>query len=276
VGRKYTDEELVNIRRLAQTQASAFHTSGQSPTVVLELLAEIEEFRHGIREHGLRRDLYELQVKILQEQVESLEGELNVLKNSIYCAYCDYLAPAGEQAPLLIEAHIKACPNHPMRRLEEEVASLRHENTRLKQGDFTEEEFQELCHNLPTPPTGSVTACGRFASGCLCYQVKLMGAEVVSRALADTLIRASRKVSFWPHSSSYGHDAWARALAEALLSEAENDQSPGILAPTPPPAPEQPEVTPYDEPSDPRCGRPPPRLPGSRGHLEDWKRSSSE
>jgi hypothetical protein len=228
VGRKYTDEELVNIRRLAQTQASAFHTSGQSPTVVLELLAEIEEFRHGIRELGLRRDLYELQVKILQEQVESLEGELNVLKNSIYCAYCDYLAPAGEQAP------------------------------------------------LPTPPTGSVTACGRFASGFLCYQVKLMGAEVVSRALADTLIRASRKVSFWPHSSSYGHDAWARALAEALLSEAENDQSPGILAPTPPPAPEQPEVTPYDEPSDPRCGRPPPRLPGSRGHLEDWKRSSSE
>jgi hypothetical protein len=46
---------------------------------------------------------------------------------------------------------------------------------RLKRGDFTPEEFQELCHNLHERPGG----CTRdvFAAGCREYQEKLFGKE---------------------------------------------------------------------------------------------------
>jgi hypothetical protein len=50
-----------------------------------------------------------------------------------------------------------------------ELAALRRENERLLRGEFTEEEFQNLCHNMTTDD-----AC-RFKAGCEAYQKKLFG-----------------------------------------------------------------------------------------------------
>ncbi len=51
-----------------------------------------------------------------------------------------------------------------------EISILREEIARLKRGDFTPEEFQNLCHNMNPN-------CKRedFESGCLKYQNKLFG-----------------------------------------------------------------------------------------------------
>ena len=49
------------------------------------------------------------------------------------------------------------------------AAILIAENDRLKRGDFTEEEFQNLCHNFSEDD-----AC-RFRKGCEQYQEKLFG-----------------------------------------------------------------------------------------------------
>ena len=51
----------------------------------------------------------------------------------------------------------------------DEVGRLRQEIMRLTRGDFTEEEFQNLCHNF-TPEDAE-----RFAEGCRQYQSKLFG-----------------------------------------------------------------------------------------------------
>jgi hypothetical protein len=52
-----------------------------------------------------------------------------------------------------------------------EVRRLRLEVERLKRGDFTEEEFQNLCHNLSEDDEA------RFKQGCLDYQKKLFGCK---------------------------------------------------------------------------------------------------
>lgn len=49
------------------------------------------------------------------------------------------------------------------------ILKLREENERLKRGDFTEEEFQNLCHNFKSEDRT------RFVAGCTAYQEKLFG-----------------------------------------------------------------------------------------------------
>ena len=51
------------------------------------------------------------------------------------------------------------------------LKSLEAEIARLKKGDFTEEEFQNLCHNF------SETDKAAFVLGCQNYQKKLFGDE---------------------------------------------------------------------------------------------------
>jgi hypothetical protein len=53
--------------------------------------------------------------------------------------------------------------------LKQENRSLKKEVERLKEGDFTPEELQNLCHNLQ--------GCGRaeFEEGCRRYQEQLFG-----------------------------------------------------------------------------------------------------
>lgn len=50
-----------------------------------------------------------------------------------------------------------------------EIEELKRENARLKRGDFTPEEFQNLCHNF------SETDKQCFFDGCADYQRKLFG-----------------------------------------------------------------------------------------------------
>ena len=51
------------------------------------------------------------------------------------------------------------------------VTPLSEEIARLKRGDFTEHEFQNLCHNF------SEDDAGRFREGCRAYQEKLFSKE---------------------------------------------------------------------------------------------------
>jgi hypothetical protein len=62
---------------------------------------------------------------------------------------------------------------HDIRRLLDEIDRLRGENARLRQGDFTSDEFQALCYHFDRRKPG----CTReeFEAGCLEYQRKLFG-----------------------------------------------------------------------------------------------------
>lgn len=53
------------------------------------------------------------------------------------------------------------------------LGELRAENERLKRGDFTSEEFQNLCHNLSEENKVA------FFEGCSSYQKKLFGSSAV-------------------------------------------------------------------------------------------------
>ena len=57
--------------------------------------------------------------------------------------------------------------------LMEEVNRLKLDNERLKAGNFTEEEFQNLCHTVSVQEG----RC-RFEQGCTQYQAKLFGEKV--------------------------------------------------------------------------------------------------
>lgn len=61
-----------------------------------------------------------------------------------------------------------------IRTLLHEVFDLRKENLRLISGDFTEEEFQNLCHKFND---GDVI---RFCDGCENYQIKLFGKSPIT------------------------------------------------------------------------------------------------
>jgi hypothetical protein len=56
---------------------------------------------------------------------------------------------------------------------EREVTVLKAEIERLKAGRFTEEEFQNLCHNFTCEDRK------RFEEGCKTYQEKLFGGSTV-------------------------------------------------------------------------------------------------
>ena len=58
--------------------------------------------------------------------------------------------------------------------LHEKISALAKEVIRLRRGDFTPEEFQNLCHNLHERP---VCAREEFSQGCLQFQEKLFGKE---------------------------------------------------------------------------------------------------
>lgn len=55
------------------------------------------------------------------------------------------------------------------------IQALRDEVARLKRGDFTAEEFQNLCHNLPEDCTSEA-----FCNGCEEYQKKLFGESPIT------------------------------------------------------------------------------------------------
>jgi hypothetical protein len=57
----------------------------------------------------------------------------------------------------------------------EDIEFLKNEIERLKSGNFTEEEFQNLCHNLTTDDAE------RFCNGCEEYQKKLFGYSPISK-----------------------------------------------------------------------------------------------
>jgi pimeloyl-ACP methyl ester carboxylesterase len=81
---------------------------------------------------------------------------------SCYCAKIPTLVVAGVALDRL------RCPDC-VDAIVESKNELVRENQRLLRGEFTEEEFQNLCHNLPED------CPEKFAEGCLAYNRKLFG-----------------------------------------------------------------------------------------------------
>jgi hypothetical protein len=86
------------------------------------------------------------------------------------------------------------------RALMELYASLRAEVDRLKRGDFTEAEFQSLCHGFSEEDTA------RFGKGCEEYQRRLFGVAAVDKERARIAELLETK---WRH---LGPDAIAREV----------------------------------------------------------------
>lgn len=63
--------------------------------------------------------------------------------------------------------------------LKDERDALAAEVVRLKKGDFTEQEFQNLCHNF------SADDVARFKQGCTEYQRKLFGCTKAQEVLLE-------------------------------------------------------------------------------------------
>jgi hypothetical protein len=62
-------------------------------------------------------NVYEVEIASLKEEIAKLKGET-------YCAYCGELFPLdAPDSSELISNHIKACPQHPMRAVEFELAA---------------------------------------------------------------------------------------------------------------------------------------------------------
>lgn len=72
---------------------------------------------------------------------------------------------------LLQDSHkpMRSTPRPPV--INDEVDRLKAEIERLKRGDFTEDEFQNLCHKFDD------SDAKRFVEGCRQYQDKLFGCE---------------------------------------------------------------------------------------------------
>lgn len=94
-----------------------------------------------------------LKVKALQKKIEKLQEEIVRLKRG----NTEETPPEWKETNLITEQA-------------NEIDRLLEEVTRLKRGDFTPEEFQKICHNLPED-------CKRedFEKGCKEYQEKLFG-----------------------------------------------------------------------------------------------------
>ena len=59
------------------------------------------------------------------------------------------------------------------------IGFLEHEITRLKKGDFTPEELQNLCHNLAEDKEKKC----EFFKGCCEYQKELFGSSAVDEEM---------------------------------------------------------------------------------------------
>ena len=75
--------------------------------------------------------------------------------------------------------------------MSDRIKLLEAEVERLQRGDFTEEEFQNLCHSMPQ----AKMVC--FQKGCEEYQKKLFGAGLLSQ-FADWIEQRMAKVVWRP------------------------------------------------------------------------------
>ena len=89
---------------------------------------------------ALRKQIADAQATIadLQGQVEAAKAKLVDYETKTYCAFCGqtYLIDTGAE---LIARHIKECPKHPMRDVEQRVAQL---EQALKAADELGEEYR--------------------------------------------------------------------------------------------------------------------------------------
>lgn len=69
------------------------------------------------------------------------------------------------------------CKEEELEALKKRIECLECEISRLKGGKFTEDELQNLCHNLDS------SQCKSFLKGCRSYQVSLFGSKMVREEL---------------------------------------------------------------------------------------------
>lgn len=95
-----------------------------------------------------------------------------------YFAQIDLISDAFEACADAQDVQNHECVDAMKAGIAERIAGLEAEIDRLKRGDFTPEEFQNLCHNLHCK--GGVFTRKEFAAGCLQYQDRLFGPETRS------------------------------------------------------------------------------------------------
>lgn len=86
--------------------------------------------------------------------------------------------------------------------LNNKIHDLSNEVTRLKEGRFTEEEFQALCHQFPKMAGCRFHEedCQRFCKGCLNYWVNLFGKDKLTPVLIDAAKEIMNKAQLrWLH-----------------------------------------------------------------------------
>lgn len=77
---------------------------------------------------------------------------------------------------------------------DEEIDKLEEEVIRLKEGRFTEEEFQALCHQFQQAD------CRRFCKGCLDYWLNLFGKDKLTPVLIEAAVKVITKAQLrWTH-----------------------------------------------------------------------------
>ena len=89
---------------------------------VEDLEAECERLRRELR------DSQNYRIEAAHDrgiEIERLRDENRILRESTYCAYCGAKFPLDEAASEQVSGHIRTCPKHPMRQVEEDLAELR-------------------------------------------------------------------------------------------------------------------------------------------------------
>lgn len=88
------------------------------------------------------------------------------------------------------------------------IAELEAENARLHAGDFTEEEFQNLCHKCDASDSL------KFAEGCIAYNQKLFGENSGLREIAELREGLKSRDRYWQEHCDKLNAEIARLLAE--------------------------------------------------------------
>ena len=154
------------------------HPSGGNCAVTMTRQQAIDGLRkaHCIGTDDTLFDVWKIENWAYRVPSAEFTDEQLVKLVEVYTAIC--LATNANQDIQRIAAGIRAIIDHVAAPLLERIAVLEAENTRLKKGNFTPDEMQNLCHNLTT------TDAQTFATGCTEYQCKLFGCAPVSDALA--------------------------------------------------------------------------------------------
>lgn len=153
----------------------------------------------------------EYKLERAKERIEELTNQLNAAQIEI--GNCLRWKDAAEHKYRETMAGLNLA-NDTSSKLLLQVNELKEEVVRLKEGRFTEEEFQNLCHT----PGCDTESCGRFQRGCFEYWIKLFGYLPARDTLHGRILTILEQQLGWTDCLGSGwRDKIAHRIATALL-----------------------------------------------------------